>query len=543
MTASLTGAQLLVASLAKNGVDTVFGMPGGQTAGIYNALFGQQAVRQVLVRNEQAGAFMADAYSRATGRPGVCLVTAGPGLTNTATALGTAYSDSIPMLVISGQIPRQAIGTGRGYYHEMDNLGFTSSLTKWSAAAQSADDIPGLVDRAFLEMATGRPRPVHLDIPIDVVDELSQAMPQAAQPPITQRPSASETELGEATDLLKNARRPLLIAGGGVVSADACAELIELATSLGAPILTTPMGKGSVPDDHPLSAGMTFHRITSDLTGMKENLSPLTKHADVVLAVGCRFSQLATGNWDLELPGSLVQIDIDEQELGLNYPTTVGLCADAKMALSTLRSSLLGHSSQAAESAWKTVRCNIPEVDRWQIDGFDLAPILRRVLDRDAIVACDITRLYYMMLANFPVYTPRTFLHPSCFIPMGYGLPAAIGAKAAFPDRQVIAIAGDGGFMMTAQELACAVQAEIHVVTILVNDNCLSAMKGIQNRRYGGKNIAVDLVNPDFVQFAESFGALGLRVQKLEEFEPALRAALSAGRPAVIEVQAPGTAM
>ena len=531
----MTGAQLLVECLQRNGVTTIFGMPGGQTVAIYDALHEHPTIRHVLARNEHAGAFMADGFARATGQPGVCLVTAGPGLTNCVTGLGSAYSDSVPFLLISGQITHGAIGSSRGYYHEMDNLGVTAPLTKWNATARSADEIPELVRQAFHEMTTGRPRPVHLDLPIDVLAQETDAKPVKR---VTAKLLAPDPrEIDRAAELLQTAKRPLIIAGGGTVTADASHELLALAEDLHAPILTTPMGKGCVPDDHPLSAGMLFHRITSDLTNMKDNLSPLPEMADAVLAVGCRFSQLATGNWELELPENLVQIDIDEDELGRNYPARVGICGDAKAALTAL-----GARQPKADGAiWDSIRSRTPASDRWRIGGFDVVPILRRVLDRDAIVACDVTRLYYMMLANFPVYAPRAFLHPSCFISMGFGLPAALGAKAAFPDRQVVAIAGDGGFLMTAQELACAVQEELNVVTILINDNCLSAMKGIQNRSYRGRHTAVDLVNPDFVRFVESFGALGLRVNELDQFEPALREALNAGRPAVIEVQAPQT--
>ena len=537
----MNGAQLLVEGLAKHGVTTIFGMPGGQTTAIYDALYDHPTIRHVLVRNEHAGALMADGFARATGRPGVCLVTAGPGLTNALTGLGTAYSDSVPLLVLSGQVPRKAIGVWPGYYHEMDSLGVTAPLTKWNATAHSADEIPELVERAFSEMTTGRPRPVHLDLPIDVLVEESEAKPlgptQAEPCPVDQQ------SVARAAEVLAGAERPLIIAGGGVVTAHAWAELLSVAEALHAPILTTPMGKDCVSHDHPLAGGMLFHRTTSDLTNMKDNLSALPGDADAVLVVGCRFSQLATGSWELELPNKMVQIDIDANEIGRHYPAEIGIQGDAKTVLTALGDVLRTGPSRENPSPWDDIRSQIPAPDRWHIEGFDLVPILRRTLDRDAIITCDITRLYYMMLANYPVYEPRTFLHSSNFITLGYGLPSALGAKAAFPDRQVVAIAGDGGFLMTAQELACAVQHKLNVVTILINDNCLSAMKGIQNRSYGGRHIAVDLTNPDFVRFAESFGALGLRVSKIEQFEDILEEALHADRPAVIEIQAPETAV
>ena len=536
----MTGAQLLIDCLQANGVTAVFGMPGGHTAGIYDALHGSPSIRQILVRNEHAGALMADGFARATGRPGVCLVAAGPGLTNCMTGLGTAYSDSIPILVISGQVPREAIGSFRGYFHEMDSLAVSKPLTKWNACARWADEIPELVEQAFVAMTSGRPQPVHLEVPIDVLAEETDAQPLVAT--VAPPEAVDPQRICQAASQLRNARRPLVIAGGGVASADACTSLLRVAEALDAPILTTPMGKGVVSDDHRLAAGMLFHRITSDLTNMKENLSVLPRQADAVLAVGCRFSQVATGNWELELPETLIQIDIDRDEIGRNYPVSTAICAHARLALDALAGELV-KQQEPAPSDWSGIQSVTSAPDRWHIEGFDIAPTLRRVLGRDAVIACDITRLYYMMLANLPTYEPRTFLHSSCFIAMGFGLPAALGAKVAHPERHVVAVAGDGGFMMTAQELACAVQHEINVVTILINDNCLSAMKGIQNRSYGGRHIAVDLVNPDFVRFAESFGALGLRVTQADQFEPALRQALEAGRPALLEVQAPQTAV
>ncbi len=537
----MNGSQLLVQCLRDAGARTVFGMPGGHTAGIYDALRAQSEIRHILFRNENAGAMMADAYSRASGRPGVCLVAAGPGLTNSTTGLGTAYVDSVPMLAISGQIPRAAIGANRGYFHEMDATALTAPLTKWNATARSADDIPALVQRAFQEMSSGRPRPVHLDLPVDVLAEATSADPLSSAP--LEKPAPTQAESEQAAQLLSTAKRPLIIAGGGVVSANAGEQLLELAERLGAPILLTPMGQGSVPADHPQVAGSLFHAITSDLSGMEQNLSALPEHADCVLAVGCRFSQLATGNWALRLPEALIQIDIDPEELGRNYPVALGICADAAVAVGALLDALKADHGEATASDWSQLRTSLPARPRWKIDGFDIAPVLRRVLDRDAIIACDVTRLYYMLLANFPVYEPRTLLHPSCFITLGYGIPAAIGAKAAHPDRQVVSVCGDGGFLMTAQELACAVQEDLKFVTVLINDNCLSAIKGIQNRTYGGRHMAVDLVNPDFMKLAEAYGVRGTRVTRMEQFEPALCEALAADRSTLIEVKAPQTAM
>jgi len=299
------------------------------------------------------------------------------------------------------------------------------------------------------------------------------------------------------------------------------------------------MGKGAIPADHPLCAGVTFTWVTADLQNMEKSVSPLTGMADAALAVGFRFSQLATVNYTLPVPKSLVQIDVDPTEIGSNYDVTVGILSDARLALRQLRDAFKAEGIESGTRlSWPpdfarpgehidVGPASHPPVDWWE---------LREVLNRDGIVAADIARSGYALVGQFPVYQPRTFMHSASFIAMGHAFPAALGAKVAFPNRQVVSVSGDGCFLMTGQELATAVQYGINVVAIVINDRCLTGIAALQDARYHGRREAVDLVNPDFVRFAESFGALGLRVTRPNEFKPALEKALHAARPALVEI-------
>jgi acetolactate synthase-1/2/3 large subunit len=532
-----TVADALVRRLRERGVRHVFGYPGGQLTPIYDALYREPSIRHILARHEQAACFMADGYARATGRPGVCLAVCGPGVFNAATPLATAFTDSVPVLLISGQIPQKEGESGlrSGYYHENNQWDACRTFTQWTACVSDPRDLLLFLDRAFDELTDGRPGPVLFEIPIDV---LRAEFPTRAWGPVP--PPGPVSYLPNPDDVRRLAtqvqgwQRPLIIAGGGVISAGAVPELMQLAERLGAPVFHTAMGKSAVPADHPLATGLPWHRATSDLTNMANYFSPLFTESDGLLAVGCRFTQLATGSWTIPLPKAIAQIDIDRDEIGRHYAVAVGARADARLALQAL----LGELPPQPRSAWAKPQ---PPREPWRLPGMDLIGPLRRVLPRDAIVAADITRLGYVMLADFPVYQPRTFLHPAGFVAMGHGLPAALGAKVAFPERAVVAVVGDGCFQMCGMELATAVQERLPVVTVVVNDGALTLIKAIQQRRYEGRYLGVDLLNPDFGTFARAFGVRYWRADDDAAFEAALREALAAEAPALIEVR-PGDA-
>jgi thiamine pyrophosphate-dependent acetolactate synthase large subunit-like protein len=525
-----TAADLLVRRLRDHGVRHVFGYPGGQLTPIYDALYREPAIRHVLARDEQAAGFMADGYARATGRPGVALAVCGPGVFNAATPLATALTDSVPFLLISGQIPTRGLGQRTGFFHENELLLVCDTLTKKGVRATSSETLAADVDNCFLAMAEGRPGPVLLEIPLDVQrQEVATVAPFPVPAPPPKR-AASGRDVETLGELLAGWRKPLLLAGGGVVSAGAEGLLAELARRLGAPVFHTFMGKCALSSAHPLKRGLPWSRATSDLTDMAAFMAPEFAEADGLLAVGCRFTQAATGSWALRPPPSLAQIDVDAAELGRHYPLTLGVHADAAEALRALLRAI----PERPRQPWSGPR---PDGESWRLPGLDLLGPMRRVLPRDTILSADVTRLGYVMLADFPVYEPRTFLHPAGFVAMGYGIPAALGAKAAHPERCVVAVVGDGCFLMSAMELATSVQEKLPVIVVLVNDRSLTLIKAIQQRRFENRFLGVDLVNPDFGMLARAFGIRSWQVGTDGAFESALREAVALGEPALIEVR------
>jgi acetolactate synthase-1/2/3 large subunit len=527
---STTVADALVRRLREHNVQFIFGYPGGQITPIYDALYREPSIRHILARHEQAAAFMADGYARATVTPGVCLAVCGPGVYNAATPLATSFADSIPVLLLTGQVPSKGIGPHSGYYHENDQLSACSTFTKWRGRVERPDSIISMLDEALGTISQGRPGPALLEIPVDILRAESPNQSPSPQPQTRSPLKPSAQDIENAARLIAGWKRPLVIAGGGVIRAAAEPVLAEMAERLGAPAFHTFQGKCALPGDHALAARLPWSRATSDLSNMQTFMSPLFAEADGVLAVGCRFSQTFTGSWSLQVPRSLVQIDIDEKELGRHYPIALGIQADAKTALRDLLSAL----PQTRRRPWATID---PVREPTKVLGLDLMTPLRRALPRDAIIAGDITQLSYNMLAQFPMYERRTFLHPSAFVAMGFGIPAALGAKAAYPDRTVVTVVGDGCFMMSGMELATAAQEKLPILIVLVNDRSLSLIKSIQERRYENRFIGVDLVNPDFEAFARAFGVRFWRANSEVAFEQAVRDGLACGQTALVEVR------
>ncbi len=522
-------ADLLVRRLLELGVRDIFGYPGGQLTPIYDALYREPRLRHYLARHEQAAAFMADGYARSTGRPGVCLAVCGPGVLNAATPLMTAFTDSIPVLLISGQVPRAGLGVRSGYYHENDQRSVCATITKKRLVVGDPGVLVEAIDEAWSALTSGRPGPVLLEIPVDVLRAEVDASPSPT-PTSSLEPKAPDPSDVEAlVALLNRWHRPLLLAGGCVIAANAEEALQRLAERLGAPVFHTANGKCALPNDHPLCAGLPWRRATSDLGDMADQFSPLFAQADGLLAIGCRFSQLTTGSWTLR-PPPLARIDIDPSEISRHYPVEIGILADARMALEDLLSRL----PAAARAPWTAIPSR---GEPWTLPGIDVAGPLRRVLPPDAILAADVTRLGYILMAEFPLTSKRTFLHPAGSVAMGYALPAALGAKAAHPGRKVVAVVGDGGLQMSALELATAVQERLPMVVLLINDRCLTLIKATQERRFERRFIAVDLKNPDFELLARAFGVRYWRADNELTLESALTEALAAEVPALVEVQ------
>jgi thiamine pyrophosphate-dependent acetolactate synthase large subunit-like protein len=526
-------ADLLVERLRQHGVEAVFGYPGGQLTPVYDALYRTPGIRHILARHEQAAAFMADGYARASGRPGVCLAVCGPGVYNAATPLAAAHTDSVPVLLISGQVPSSAQGLRSGYYHENEQLAACGYFTKARVRVTDAAKLVEGVDLAWRQLLHGRPGPVLLEVPVDVLrQEGTWGMSPLATPPAPPAPSPSDVEALAA--MIRGSARPVILAGGGVVSSGAESALARVASRLGAPVFHTANGKCALPGSHPLAAGMPWDRATSDLTGMADFFSPLWKESDALVAIGCRFSQLATGSWTIPFPEARAHIDIDPEEIGRHYKVNVGIAADARLTLEALLTALPAPD----RAPWATIPARGEPLT---LPGLDACSALRRALPPDTIVSADVTRLAYILMAKYPLESPRSFLHPAGAVAMGYGLPAALGAKAAFPERPVLAVAGDGGFQMSAMELATAVQENLPVVVLLVNDSCLTLIKSTQERRYERRFIGVDLHNPDFGVFARSFGVGYWRAGDERQLEEMLAEAFTSGRPALVEVR-PGDA-
>jgi len=523
----MTAAEYIIRFLAAQGISLIFGMPGGHNLPLYDALARQRRIRHVLARNEMGAALMADGYARSSGRIGACLVTSGPGVTNTLTGIGVAHGDSIPVLLLSSQVPSAGVGREAGYFHEMDALAATAPLTKWNARADKAADVPAVIAEAFHRLRSGRPRPVHVEVPADVLAQPCDGPLARIHGDLPPAPDARA--VARAAQLLAGAERPLILAGGGAVGASR--GLLALARALGAPVLTTAMGKGAIAETHPLAAGLTWRGITPDLRDMEPLFSPLLGRADVLLAVGCRFTQLATGNWTMPMPARLIHMDVDPEVIGRRYHADVAIVADARGGLRALLEALKGGPEPRRSRVWAQAACAARPPMRPFVRG------LREALAADALVVADVVRAAYPLLAEFPVGRPRSVLSSVGFFAMGHGLPGAIGAKLAFPARQVVALAGDGGFLMTGQELATAVQERVPVICLVVNDGSLTAIRILQDKHYAGRRFAVDLRHPNFAAYARAFGALGVTVRRPEGLAPALRRALRSRRPAVLDLR------
>lgn len=519
-----TGADLLVAALLANDIDVVFTLPGLQLDPVFDALAkrrGEFSVYQV--RHEQAAAYMADGFARVTGRPACCLVVPGPGLLNAMAGLSTAYACSSPVLCFAGQTPSGTIDAGLGLLHEINNqLEIVKAVVSWSGRADRGEDIPDLVRQAVTEMMTGRTRPVSIEVPPDVL---------AAACPDPRVSSAAEItpaklpldQVERAAELIAGADRPLIVAGGGVNRSAASAAVTALAERLAAPVIMTTNGKGSISARSALAFNAPAIRL-------------LLPRADVVIAVGTRFARRDGKRWDLRADQALIKIDIDAAEVARGIVPDVPVEGDAGEVLDAVLGLL---PSGSAGPGWG----DLSEV-REQLDGEieALQPqaafgrAIREALPDDAIVIDGMNQVGYWSRIGFPVYQERTFISPGYQGTLGFELPTGLGAKVAAPDRPVVVIAGDGGFMFNVGELATAVQHKINVVTIVFTDDAFGNVLRTQDEAYGGRIIASELHNPDFVRLAESFGAVGLRAEGPDQLNRCLNDALTAARPAVIEV-------
>jgi len=533
---TIRGAQAIVKCLEREGIELVLGIPGLYNMPIFDALYRHPTIQVVSVRHEQGAAFMADGYARATGKPAAVLTLPGPGLTNAMTGLGEAFYDSSPVLVLSTQVNRDFIDQNRGLLHEMTGqFEMLSPLMKYSERIVDGNDISGVFHRAATALKNGRPRPVQIEIPRDIQVEMVTWSKEAAnQEPAQPSPRpAPAVQVGQAAATLVRAERPLIYAGGGVVSGDASAELVRLAQRLGAPVVTTGMGAGAISGDHPLACGVPWIAGGGDI-------GCLVEACDAFLAVGTRFNQAMTADWSLPLPDTTIRIDVDPDEIERNLSMKQRLVGDVKATLAALDRAVdqlgVDRNAQmpvplvlARERFRAGIMAKAGKTRPWM-------EALRETLPRDGIISADMTLFWADMLSAFPVYEPRTMLFPWGFGTLGFGVPVAFGAKLGEPDKPVVAIVGDGAFLFTGAELATAVQLGLPVPILLLNNNAYGMIKVQQRDQYDEQFIGVDLVNPDFVALGRAFGAHATQATTPEALKEALGHALEADRPTLIEV-------
>jgi 5-guanidino-2-oxopentanoate decarboxylase len=528
-TTTLTGGQALVRLLANYGVDTVFGIPGVHTLELYRGLPGS-GIRHVLTRHEQGASFMADGYARVSGKPGVCFIITGPGVTNAATGIGQAYADSIPMLVISSVNHTASLGKGWGCLHEtQDQRAITAPITAFSAVALSADDLPELIARAYAVFDSERPRPVHISVPLDV---LAAQVSRDWSNDVVRRPGrgpASSPALEAAVAKLQSARRPMIIAGGGALNAQQA--LHELSTRMAAPLFTSVAGKGLLAPDAPLNAGSTL---------CVEPGWNLIAEADVVLAVGTELADTDFWRERLPLKAELLRVDIDPRKFNDFYPCAVALHGDAQQTLAALleRLSPTPRDASAAIAAVAALREAV-KAGHGPLQSIHQA-ILERIeaeLPDNAFISTDMTQLAYTGNYAFDSLAPRSWLHPTGYGTLGYGLPAGIGAKFGAPQRPGLVLVGDGGFLYTAQELATAVEELDSPLVVLLWNN--DALGQIRDDMLGLdiEPIGVLPRNPDFAALGRAFGCTVSQPQSLAELQTDLRHGFKRNGVTLIELK------
>ena len=534
----MIGAKALITSLEKEGVDIVFGLPGGANLPIYDELVDAN-FRHVLVRHEQAAAHMADGYARIKRKAGVCMATSGPGATNLITGIATAHADSIPMVAITGQVPVAMIG--KDAFQETDIIGIANPCTKYAFQPRKAVEIPEIVKKAFYITESGRPGPVLVDIPKDVQQEKTEIefpdliKVRGYKPAFD--PDLSQIE--KALGLIMKAEKPIIMAGGGVILSGAFNELQALAEILMCPVVTTFKGKGAFPENHPLAMGPI------GMHGHAE-ANKIIIEADCIIAIGARFSDRSVGRFDEFGKGmSIIHLDVDPAEIGKNKSVDVAVVGDVKSSLRTLVKMLTSKGIRNdPDNSWLKRRKELIEYYTSTIKDYSreitakkTLKKLRELLPAEAIVTTEVGQCQMWASLHFDVITPGTFFSSTGLGTMGFGFPASIGAKAAKPDVPVIDIAGDGSFNMTENSLAVSVLEKLPVIVFLLNNYMLGMVAQWQRTFYNRRYMGVEQNRcPDYVKLAESYGAQGLRVQSINELEKAIKAGLSSDVATVIDI-------
>ncbi len=536
----MSGSQALLKGLWSEGVRVIFGLPGGAIMPVYDVIYDSE-IRHILARHEQSAAHMADGYARASGQPGVCMATSGPGATNLVTGIGTAFADSSPVIAITGQVAKDFIG--KDAFQECDIIGVVTPIIKYTFQPMEPHEIPEVVKKAFLIASTGRPGPVLIDLPKDVqtgVNDMSfpeKVEIRGYKPHITPHPMQIE----KAADLLLHADMPIIWSGGGVVIANASFYLREVAELLMAPVVTSLIGKGGFPENHPLSLGPI------GMHGRAEANKTICE-ADCLLAIGVRFSDRSTGSFEeFCRDAKIIHIDIDPAELGKNKKVDLPIVADAATALKEILDALKRKISKREETPWYKRVMEIKGQFRNGDFGGDndlyqpkIVKKIRDLLPTNGILTTEVGKNQMWGELYFQVIEPRTWITSTGLGTMGFGFPAAVGAKVAKPDVPVVDLAGDGSFRMTENSLSVCMAEDIPVIVIILNNSSLGMVEQWQRIFYNKRYSEVKLDNmPDFVKLAEAYGAQGLRAQSITEFEKAFKEAVKSEVATVIDCPVP----
>ena len=515
--------------LEERGVDTIFGYPGGSVLSIYNELLDSD-IRHVLVRHEQCAAHMADGYARAKNVPGVCLATSGPGTTNLVTGIATAYADSVPLIALTGQVAAGSLG--QGAFQEVDAYSLLMPITKHSYRVLDVNRLPHAISEAWDICQMGRKGPVHIDMP---VDQMGKDLPEALiHEPYGVKPLTEDlTGVHEAVQWIRECERPLILVGGGAM--DASEEVMELAKLTGAPVVNTLMGMGIVPSSYPMNMGpLGLHGRLAAIE--------LSAESDLIISIGSRFSDRTYSPHDRMQSGRVIHIDIDPTEFGKHRHACVNLQADARKAIRALICAL--GSKPVRWESWENHARKL-KADSYIAPDNGAVPIkpqrvmqeINSLLDDDTIVTTDVGQNQMWTMHYLNIEHPRQFITSGTFGTMGFGLPSAIGAKAACPDKKVMTVTGDGGLQMVIQELATSVADDLPVTVVLLNNGHLGMIRQMQKHYWGRRFMAEELcADPDFVTVAKGFHCNGIRVEKPDEIRDALRTALESDVTTVVEI-------
>ena len=533
----MRGGEAIIESLKKMGVKTIFGYPGGQTIPFYDMLYDSD-IEHILVRHEQCAAHAADGYARASGRVGVCLATSGPGATNLVTGIGTAYMDSSPIIAITGQVPTHLIGNDA--FQEADIVGITMPIVKHSFQPKDPDLIPSMIKTSFEIASTGRPGPVLIDVPKEVQEgELTEFKGDLIETPgYNPTIKGNIRQIKKARDLIKEAKKPMILAGAGVIISNACCELKELAETINAPVMTSLLGKGAFDETNDLALGML------GMHGRKVS-NDYINESDLLIAIGVRFSDRTTGRLDSFVPDTkVIHIDIDPAEIGKNVDVDLPIVGDARNVLTSLNKVLKGYAPSDEVNSWTDMikQRKIDLLPRMTYDDVPLKPQtvikeISEVLTPESILTTDVGQNQMWAAHFFDTQKPRKFISSGGLGTMGFGFPSAIGAKVACPEDPVISLNGDGGFLMVCQELATVREYDLPVIAIVLENRTLGMVYQWQSLLYNERHSQTLLGNsPDFVKLAESFGVNGVKITKPGETKEALSSAIKDNEPILLNV-------